>query len=94
LIHRLLKQRGDSMLILSRKNGESIQIGDGIEIKVIAVKGDQVKIGIEAPSHIEVFRKEIYEEIQKENKNAAQISTSMLDLIKNQKNIEKNVRKD
>ncbi len=74
------------MLILSRKHGESIQIGDGIEINVIAIKGDQVKLGIEAPSHIEVFRKEIYDEIQKENKKAANISTNLLDLIKNQKN--------
>jgi carbon storage regulator len=82
------------MLILSRKHGESIQIGDGIEIKVISIKGDQVKLGIEAPSHVEVFRKEIYDEIQKENKKAATISTNLLDLIKNQKNFKKNLRKD
>ncbi|MBM7690889.1 carbon storage regulator [Peribacillus deserti] len=58
------------MLILTRKTGESIQIGSDIEIKVISVSGDQIKIGIEAPKHIDVFRKELYLEIQNENKEA------------------------
>ncbi|WCN38136.1 carbon storage regulator CsrA [Aneurinibacillus uraniidurans] len=58
------------MLVLRRKVGESIMIGEGIEIKVIAVQGDQVKIGIEAPQTVSVYRKEIYEAIQTENLQA------------------------
>lgn len=58
------------MLVLSRKRNESIMIGDDIEIKVIAVEGDLVRIGIEAPRNVEVFRKEIYEAIQDENRSA------------------------
>lgn len=58
------------MLILSRKKGESIQIGDDIEITIAAIHGDQVKIGINAPKHVEIHRKEVYLEIQKENANA------------------------
>ncbi|MEN0660859.1 carbon storage regulator CsrA [Caldifermentibacillus hisashii] len=70
------------MLILARKQGEAIQIGNGIEIKVISIQGDQVKIGIEAPKTVEVYRKEIYEQIQEENKQAATSSMNVLDFIK------------
>ncbi|MEC5273768.1 carbon storage regulator CsrA [Caldifermentibacillus hisashii] len=70
------------MLILARKQGEAIQIGNGIEIKVISIQGDQVKIGIEAPKTVEVYRKEIYEQIQEENKQAATTTTNVLELIK------------
>ncbi len=70
------------MLILARKKGEAIQIGNGIEIKVISIQGDQVKIGIEAPKTVEVYRKEIYEQIQEENKQAATTTTNILELIK------------
>jgi carbon storage regulator len=58
------------MLILSRKKGESIIIGDNVEIQIVDVHGDQVKLGINAPKNISVHRKEIYEEIQEENKKA------------------------
>ena len=47
------------MLVLSRKVNESIQIGPDIEIKVIAIEGEQVKLGIEAPQHVDIHRKEI-----------------------------------
>jgi len=58
------------MLALTRKKGESIIIGDNIEIVVIGVAGDSVKLGIQAPKNITVNRKEIYEQIQAENKKA------------------------
>ena len=59
------------MLILARKPGESIAVGDGIKIRVLEIKGGQVKIGIEAPSDIAVHREEIYLRILEENKRAA-----------------------
>ncbi|MEC1085673.1 carbon storage regulator CsrA [Bacillus paralicheniformis] len=62
------------MLVLSRKLNEAIQIGDDIEVKIISVDGDQVKIGIDAPKHIDIHRKEIYLAIQEENSRAASIS--------------------
>ena len=55
------------MLILSRKTNQKIRVGDSIEITVIEVRGDQVKIGVEAPRSVKVFREEIYDEIQREN---------------------------
>jgi len=60
------------MLVLARKVNESIMIGDDIEIVIIDIKGDQVKLGIKAPKSVAVHRKEIYEEIQKENIAAMQ----------------------
>ncbi len=59
------------MLILARKVGESIIIGDRIEISVVDIKGDQVKLGITAPREVKVFRQEVYREIQEENRRAA-----------------------
>jgi carbon storage regulator len=58
------------MLVLARKINESVMIGDDIEIVVIDIKGDQVKLGIKAPKKITVHRKEIYEEIKQENISA------------------------
>lgn len=63
------------MLALSRKQGESIVIGNNIEITVLEAKGDQVKIGISAPKSVPVYRKEIYAQIQEENREAVRIST-------------------
>lgn len=67
------------MLILSRKIDQKIRIGDDIVITLIDVKGDQVKIGVEAPSNVKVYRQEVFEAIQSENKAAAsQISMECL----------------
>ncbi len=74
------------MLILSRKVNEAIQIGDDIELVVVAVDGDQVKLGINAPQNVDIHRKEIYLEIQKENSNAAKLPENVLSQIKNLKN--------
>jgi len=60
------------MLVLTRKLNESIIIGDEIKITVVEVKGEQVKLGISAPKRISVHREEVYLEIKKENKQAAE----------------------
>lgn len=60
------------MLALSRKQGESIMVGNDIELTILEVKGEQVKVGISAPKSIPVYRKEIYMQIREENKEAAQ----------------------
>lgn len=59
------------MLVLTRKSNESIIINGNIEIKVIEVEAGKVKLGIKAPKEIDIHRKEVYEEIQEENKKAA-----------------------
>ncbi|MBE7681623.1 carbon storage regulator CsrA [Paenibacillus sp. P13VS] len=59
------------MLVLSRKKGESIIIQDQIEVTVLAVEGDTVRIGISAPKHIDIFRQEIYASIQEANRESA-----------------------
>jgi carbon storage regulator len=61
------------MLVLSRQRDESIIIGDNIVITVVDVRGDKVRLGIDAPREVSVHRREIYEAIQRENKQAAQI---------------------
>jgi carbon storage regulator len=72
------------VLILTRKVNESIQIGDDIEITVISIGNDQVKIGINAPKHIEVHRKEIYLAIQMENNQASLSSKDLLHKLSEQ----------
>ncbi|MDH4199491.1 MAG: carbon storage regulator CsrA [Spirochaetia bacterium] len=59
------------MLVLSRKINESIIVGENIEILIVEIKGDQVKLGINAPKSVSVYRGEIYQAIQDENKEAA-----------------------
>jgi carbon storage regulator len=59
------------MLILARRIGESIVIGDQVEVSVVDIKGDQVKLGINAPRTVPDFRREVYQAIQEENRRAA-----------------------
>ena len=61
------------MLALSRKKGEALMINNDIEITVLEVKGEQVKIGISAPKEVPVYRKEVYLQIQKENEEATRV---------------------
>lgn len=58
------------MLVLSRKTNESVMIGDAIEVKVVEVVGRTVKLGVEAPKGVAVYRKEVYEAIKNENQQA------------------------
>lgn len=71
------------MLVLTRKKGEAIQIGDQIEVKILSIDGDQIKIGINAPQTVEIFRKEIYNEILQQNNEAANVNVDVLSLLKN-----------
>ncbi|NMB45744.1 MAG: carbon storage regulator CsrA [Firmicutes bacterium] len=78
------------MLVLTRKIDESIIIGDDIKIIVVDIRGDQVKIGIEAPREITIHREEIYREIQAENLRAA-MSSRAVDLDQLTDMLKKNV---
>jgi len=68
------------MLILSRKINEKIMIGDDIAISIIDIRGDQVRIGVEAPKSVKVFRREVFDAIRAENKAAAQSANMLPDL--------------
>src|SRR5687767_4940778 len=59
------------MLVLSRERGETVNIGDEIEITVIDIRGDKVRLGVSAPRHVAVHRKEVYEAIKRQQKDAA-----------------------
>lgn len=62
------------MLVLTRRLGESINVGDNIKITIVDIDGKQVKVGIEAPKEVPIFREEVYERIKEENIRAAQVS--------------------
>ena len=61
------------MLALTRKKGESLVVNNNIEITVLEIRGDQIKIGIQAPKEVPTYRKEVYVQIQKENEEATSI---------------------
>ncbi|AIQ49709.1 carbon storage regulator CsrA [Paenibacillus sp. FSL R7-0273] len=69
------------MLVLSRKKGESIIITDQIEVTILGVEGDTVKVGIKAPSHIDIFRKEIYLSIKESNQESAAPAPSEINTL-------------
>lgn len=69
------------MLVLTRKKEQSIVINDNIEITIIDIQGDQVRVGINAPKSVSIYRKEIFLEIQEENKKASEINNISLDGI-------------
>lgn len=78
------------MLVLTRKTQQAIKIGEDIEVTIVAIQGDQVKIGIDAPKSIEVHRKEVFEEIQLQNSEAANVPAELLLTINQLYNIDKN----
>jgi len=69
------------MLVLSRKKGQSVIINDNIEITILEVQGDQVRLGIAAPKDVSIHRKEVFLEIKEENKKAANIANVSLNDI-------------
>ncbi|WP_042195662.1 carbon storage regulator CsrA [Paenibacillus camerounensis] len=69
------------MLVLSRKKGETIVIQDQIEITILSVDGDTVKVGISAPKHVDIFRKEVYLSIQEANRESAAPQQSDLNAL-------------
>lgn len=73
------------MLVLSRHRDETIMIGDDIELTVVDIRGDKVRLGIKAPSNIPVHRKEVYEAIRLENEEASTIDESDLNEVQSPK---------
>lgn len=69
------------MLVLSRQRDESIIIGDNIKITVVDIRGDKVRLGIEAPTEIPVHRQEVYEAIQRENMRASGMNAAAKDVV-------------
>ena len=69
------------MLVLSRQRDETIMIGDDVEITVVDIRGDKVRIGINAPTRIAVHRKEVYDAIKAENLRAAALADTDIDIL-------------
>ncbi len=66
------------MLILSRRPGESLHLGDDIKITVLSVKGQQIKLGLDVPEHMPVYREEIYRKVQTQNASALELDNNDL----------------
>ena len=69
------------MLVLSRKINQSIVIGDNIEIMLVDIRGDQIKLGINAPKTVKIFRKEVYEEVENQNREASKSTIEELNIL-------------
>ena len=70
------------MLVLSRKKGETIMINDNIEVKVLGIEGDQVKLGIVAPKSVKIYRQEVYAQIEQQNEEALNSDIAFLQNLK------------
>ena len=79
------------MLVLTRKVGDGIRVGDDIVIKVIELKGGGVRIGIEAPLNTKIYRQEIYDRITEENKEASHWNMADLDTLS--ENLKRGIKK-
>ena len=71
------------MLILTRKIGECINIGDDIKVHVVDIRGKQVRLGIEAPTHAPIYRQEVYQRILEENRSASRVNPADFDQMIN-----------
>ena len=80
------------MWVLSRQRNETIMIGDDVEITVVDIRGDKVRLGINAPRHIQVHRKEVYDAIKRENQQAAKLAPKDIPDVMDQ-NVEKDETK-
>jgi len=80
------------MLVLRRKSGETVMLGDHIEVHVLAVEGDTVKLGFVAPHSVQILRKEVYDALMQENRqagiDAASAGKPVLDLLKSYRDLE------
>ncbi len=70
------------MLVLTRKRNQSIVVNDNIELTIIDIQGDQVRVGINAPKDVKVFRKEVYIEMTEENQRASNVQMDALNVLK------------
>ena len=83
------------MLVLSRQRDETIMIGDDVEITIVDIRGDKVRLGITAPRHIQVHRKEVYDAIKRENEQAAKMKPKdMTDAIEREADARKHGESD
>ncbi len=73
------------MLVLSRQRDETIMIGDDVQVTIVDIRGDKVRLGITAPREIQVHRKEVYDAIKRENQRAAGLSPSEVNEVINDK---------
>ncbi|AWI03667.1 carbon storage regulator CsrA [Clostridium drakei] len=73
------------MLVISRKKNESLLIGENIEVTVVKIDDSSVKLSISAPKSVTILRKELYKEVEQENKNAAALDIKLLKSIKDRK---------
>lgn len=71
------------MLVLARKKGQAIMIGQDIKITVLEVSGETVRLGLEAPAQLEIFREELYRDLQKENTGAITSNKEAIEFLKN-----------